>query len=124
MSVTTVLPAAVTVFDRLAAARLSGQTAKSGDYASSDPAAVTAALPNAALSEQLIELTTKTPGNVGQVRAVRIQYEQILALGRAEALRRASPTRLRLAGASRRLNGTKGIRLPIEVAQTLFRVST
>ena len=125
MAVTAVNATLVALIDRLVASKLSGGDGKPGVYPSSDPKAVADAFPTAQLAQQLIELTGGTAtGNVGQVRAVRLQYEHMIALRRAEAIRRSSHPRVLAFAAARRRAAGKGLRLPLEAAQTLFRQST
>lgn len=124
MAVNAVLPRLVAVVDTVIAGRLAGGPAKAGPYSSSDPAAVASAFPTRDLASQLIELTGPDGGNVGQVRAVRLQCEHSFAMSRAESVRRSSRVRVLVHAAARRAQCVKGLRLPIEAAQTLLRVST
>lgn len=128
MSITAVNPTLVDLVDRLVASRVAGGAGKPGTYPSVGPKAVAAAFPTGELAQQLIELTGGTSaypvGNTGQVRAVRLQYEYACCLARAEALRRSTRIRVQAFAAARRAACGKGLRLPLEAAQTLLRMST
>lgn len=125
MSVTAVNETLVALVDRLVTSKLVGGDGKPGVYSSANPQAVAEAFPSLALAQQLVELTGGTEGgNVGQVRAVRLQYEHVCAMARSEAVRRSSRVRTLTFSAARRREAGKGLRLPIEAAQTLLRAST
>lgn len=125
MTVTAINETLVDLVDRLIASKLSGGDGKPGLYPSASPQAVADAFPTGLLAQQLIELTGGAEGgNVGQVRAVRLQYEHMIALRRAEALRRSTHVRVTAFATARRRAAGRGLRLPLEAAQTLFRAST
>lgn len=125
MPVTAINETLVDLVDRLVASKLSGGDGKPGLYSSASPQAVADAFPTGLLAQQLIELTGGAEGgNVGQVRAVRLQYEHMIALRRAEALRRSTHVRVTAFATARRRAAGRGLRLPLEAAQTLFRAST